>query len=268
MASMRPKTLHNGELWVRCPFCGDSKRNSWKAHFSVAVRSGLYYCFRCGTTGKFSGNQVMELLYHSGHGIDSVGLEMEIDQYDLNALYENLLPGPAIPRKTRAKRYNTAVEGVGRVDVFEMFHPDRSLSGILQRAQGYSRVYGERGLIWPSRAESLSSSQDNPIRVVEGPYDIQDDRTFAVSGLITFRALEKFFRYQYLILTPDGDIWTKPDLTRQFIRLLKKATLSTSFKIAGVEIISGGRDPDEVDVKDRSLINPDLILEKVRPLDI
>ena len=54
-------TYVDGELWLRCPYCGDSDRNRWKAHFSINGE-GLYHCLRCKASGKLPTRERIAIL--------------------------------------------------------------------------------------------------------------------------------------------------------------------------------------------------------------
>ena len=236
-------TQERGELWIRCPYCGDSKRSPDKAHFSVNLRTGVYHCHRCKAAGRLNTKQLLNL------GL--IGFEVGLGELDQRmdpsaAEFPELIPGPATPRASELPRQRLLATG-GDWDAFEMFDPRTlELTGIYFRRGKESRIVGDKTYSWPGAPGALFSDGDRPIRLVEGPWDVLEDRDVSVFGLISKTALADLYGHQ-VVLCPDGDVWKDMRLFKQLLRTIDWGLrFSKSCYIQGVEWIADGKDPDEV----------------------
>lgn len=58
-------TSSNDETYIRCPFCGDSKKDSRKARFYIHNEAPFkFYCFNCDTTGVVN-EDVLNLIFNN-----------------------------------------------------------------------------------------------------------------------------------------------------------------------------------------------------------
>lgn len=78
LTSIQPSGYKNGELGVRCPFCGDSKKDPSHYHLNIRINPNddqpLYFrCLRCETTGVLNGN----LLAMIGAGSSEQSIQVE-----------------------------------------------------------------------------------------------------------------------------------------------------------------------------------------------
>lgn len=226
----------HGELWIRCPFCGDSPNDLTKAHFSVNLKTGAYHCHRCKVGGFLSTKRRMALAMHS----ESTLSEQRLIDYD------QLIPGAGSSRRSLLPRFHFR-KGEEVWDAFEMRNPKSGeVAGIHLRRPGASHTMGN-GVAWATR---LLSSEDQPLRLVEGPYDVLYPEDLCCFGLPSTKILRALMGH-YVILCPDGDVWENEDLKRQILKLLWGRSRCN---IIGIEYIKDGKDPDEVPVEDRELI--------------
>ena len=248
----RPGTIIGHELFVRCPYCGDSKNNKYKAHFSINIVRYVYHCFRCGVSGKLSNAQMLSLI-HELPNMEFITRNIDSHSRLLSDVLDELNPGAGSSRQSRLSRWH---HGEQRDDTFL----SRSVSGqvvgvhIRPRDKKKIRTYGM--LAFGYKEEELISSPKSPLRIVEGAYDVLYSKDVCVFGTINYGKLKALVGH-YICLCPDGDIWERPDLLKEFHRTVKLLYLNYSGKgawITGIEYISKGRDPDEVPVNEREYI--------------
>jgi len=55
--------------WIRCPDCGDSKKNSSKRHCCIYDDGGSY-CHRCGASHKVSFETLLQVILDSDEPLD------------------------------------------------------------------------------------------------------------------------------------------------------------------------------------------------------
>jgi len=267
LTSDRPQvadTIHGGELWLRCPYCGDSKMNIDKAHLSVRLTDGAYHCYKCHTGGYLT---TKERISYFGVGtIFNNSKPIKRDSYnEYLRIRDKLSLGEASARKSFLTRYHYWDDSLTHWDAFLAFDSSGIDCGVLLRNSGGRKAalyYGDKGIAWPNADLSdLESSYNAPVRVVEGPYDVLDTTYACVFGMITKGPLEKFLGHQ-VILVPDGDIWTEPLNLAIFKKLLFQIAygwVKGPF-VLGVEVIPKGLDPDECPQEDRTLVTiPTLI---------
>lgn len=240
---------HQGkELWLRCPHCGDSHKNPNKAHFAINLASGLFHCLRCKASGRLSLSQLLDLSHY-----EEIWLSLKTSEETPWYLVADMLQhGPGSTRQSGLYRYHLETEK-GLLDGFMLRDPKDGLEvGICTRGKKYSRVYGEKGFDWPYQGP-VQSSLNNPLRLVEGPYDTlgpNDVACFGTLGTHTY----KHFPGHSLILCPDGDVWSDWHLRHSFLTSVSRLMKSPFSYLVGIEFLPDNLDPDEVDIEDRILI--------------
>jgi hypothetical protein len=248
--SKRAGVFEGGELWVRCPFCGDSAHSLTKAHFSVKVRDGRYHCHRCKSGGVMPLKPLLELL-------ESYHVAFEATAYHEPALtpWPTITAGAGTTRYSALDRYHYYDQEQEQWDAFYQWDPrELEPTGIHTRLARRSYNYG-MGYSWPSAPDPLISTPARPLRLVEGPYDVLYAEDVCVYGTLSKGRLEDLGVHS-IILCPDGDIWLKPDLRRQFIRLLEWMwSPKCLLYLVGLEILPDGKDPDAVKKSDRLFLD-------------
>lgn len=249
---MIKNTLKGDELWMRCPECGDSPRNKNKAHLSVNVKTGLFNCLRCGYGGRLSAGQFLTILEIMDKG-EITRLEGgEVNPLELQIEIE---PGAGSSRRSMLDRFHVMIDG-DVADVFEMRQPKPNVTiGHYFRSSQGKRFYGDHGINWPGSSSGLDyvSTPRAPLRIVEGPYDVTDRQTLAVFGLIKPRSLTHL-KGHFVVLCPDGDVWTDRQKRYDFVNMVKSNLLVTKIPspfIIALEILGQDQDPDEVPPEDR-----------------
>lgn len=229
----------NRPVKVRCIFCGDSQHNPNKKHLALNLVEGYYYCYRCHASGPIPKEVQLELLGSYSYDRPDQSLEQRV---------HNFQPGPYSNRYSALDRYHATLED----DVWDVFFSrvpssPSAISGFLLRKPGLSRMIGVSGLGWPGAIEGqpITSHPDDPLIVVEGPYDVLTDRHVATWGLFTSRKLH-LLKGHHIILCPDGDVWERPDLRHRFGVLIDQITrLRIPIFLEGIDLIPKGMDPDE-----------------------
>lgn len=229
---MRAGSYHEGELWLRCPYCGDSERHPDKAHFSVST-DGRYYCFRCLKGGRLPMKDLVDLFVRARILDVALKEDLDLSPQRFSELFERLLPGPAISRYSALDRFH-----LGKQDVFLSRRPAGDLVGLAFAGTKGRRIIGNKGFGF--RGDELHSDPEDPIRLVEGPYDVIGDRDVCVFGSISIKALYQL-KGHCVILCPDGDIWTDDHKRWSFLRCLEP------LRKLGASIVRVERLPDELD---------------------
>jgi len=238
--------VERGELWLRCPFCGDSPNNLFKAHFSINITTGFYHCFRCKAKGRLSTKQFLELGIFGG--------EFNLEEFDQGEVQIPLLfPGPASSRRSGLGRYHLTHDGEDWDAFYTYEMGEEDPIGVVLRRPGKSRVIGEVGIAWPGAPKTFPTKPSSPIRIVEGPYDVLTPYDLCCFGLISEAVLERVKRH-YLLLCPDGDVWQKKDLLKSWMRTLDYA-FNRGLMLVGVEYIPDGKDPDETPIMKREVLS-------------
>lgn len=228
---MNTGQIKGDELYLRCPYCGDSQRNLKKAHLAVNLISGLFKCNRCQQGGKLPPHLLLRLA--------------DLDLTDETLVHQEIpfvIEGPGSQRFSALKRYKT-LEGS---DVFHMFSPSTEgfyQSGLYMRKDGKSRIYGQSGLSWRGAPGSLSSDEDHPLRLVEGPYDVLTGNDVCFFGFFPQRKLS-WLKGHSFYLVPDGDAWLKPNLTAVLLKRIDYC-IDQHLGILGVIYLPQGADPDD-----------------------
>lgn len=231
------------QIILRCPYCGDSE-DPQSGHLSIDPVTGMYHCFRCKAGGKLPVRILFSLLQAQNM---EVYLATDIDGEDGEEKEEKGLiyyPGAGTIRPSLLPRFHTA-EGH---DAFESFDSLGNLVGVQVRKPGKQHYTVGKTLFAWADPRGLVSTVDDPLTLVEGPYDVVDERDVAVFGVIHKKALKRLAGH-YVILKPDGDVYQKPDLRRGFIAMLK-ARSELRATIVGIDVLLSGKDPDEADEGD------------------
>lgn len=247
------KTVKRGQLWLKCPSC-ETDREKFTGHFSIRLRDGVYHCLKCHYSGRCTPSQLLTIIYQLPDEIEARDISQSLEWEDL---IEFLYPGPAISRMTKLPRFHTE-DGA---DVFKLLDFYGEVIGLYVR-KDKKTIIGEKGISYCH--DTLLSSEDNPLRIVEGPYDVMTDQDVAVYGTFNSNLLRKF-KGHYLILCPDGDIWTKEYLYKGFFSTLSRVVQFPSSypTIVGIEYLPDGLDPDEVPVTSRKILKiEDLIINR------
>jgi hypothetical protein len=225
------ETDRNGNRWVRCEACGDSKKNPWKAHKMVDPNGGAY-CFLCADSTKLGMADMIDVALGYAH------VEEVLERGEGRERTPRLNG-----RFTRLERFD--IEGDPAWDSFEQRDQFGRVIGWHNRhkSRKVCENEGRRGLGYVE--DSLLSSPSGPLVVVEGPYDVITDRHVCVFGTIS-RPVLKRFRLQYVWLFPDPDqICTQPKRQRFHENVVGPALDDLVFVLG---VIHGNADPDEATV--------------------
>ena len=241
-------TFKDGELWLRCPYCGDSTKHPTRAHYSVNTE-GYEHCLRCKAGGRITTAELIKLIVeHTGKEV------VEIKRKEnWKSVYHKFESGAGSPRRSGLVRYHLTTER-GIFDCFIIRNGRGKTVGVqLCSVRTKSkRIYGTRGISY--RGKRIISSLSRPIILVEGPYDVWDEHhicAFGLPGPSTYRML----RGQFVILCPDGDVWKEKGLCKQFLYHSQKAYEKGGVFILGVQILDRDKDPEEVAPKDREFVD-------------
>lgn len=238
----------NYDYVMRCPACGDSK-NTRHGHLLLNLMSGLFNCQRCGYHGIYPTGKLLDLLAELD--LDGLSPEAFFSRTDPKwreiVIPEELHEGAGLPRNSKLQRYHKYLSGK-LFDAFVMRYPQGSPSGVYLRSkEKFSFIYGEKSLGYVGTG-TLLSDYHNPLRIVEGPYDVVDDRDVCIFGAITKNQVDRYFMGHSIILAPDGDIWSNQNfrLAYNIYRILRYSSLS-GIEIVGLDLFTEGMDPDEAD---------------------
>lgn len=220
--SYKANTIHNGELYIRCPTCGDSTKRHWVGHLAINLSKGVYYCHRCGDSGRLTLEQFLEL------GIDCSAPDNLYNLEDFASLPDTLDDRYSL----LTSQYN-ASEGYRQ---WAMRKPDGTVVGYHHRYAGkVSENIGYRGLGFVG--SELSST--NILRVVEGAYDVVLPDSVCVFGKIT-KSSSRLLQHYQLCLCPDGDVLTSRAGLEQLV-----GTVNANPNVLYIELIKDGLDPHE-----------------------
>lgn len=233
-------TYVDGELWLRCPFCGDSERNRWKAHFSINGE-GLYYCLRCKASGRLPIRERVRIL--SKYGVD-YGIHADNKTERWEDTWDKLLPGPGTTRNSCLRRFHLLTTK-GFYDVFSIRTRDSRIVGIqlVNTRTRRKRIRGQvrRGLGFVR----LESSPEEPLIIVEGPYDVVEDNYVCTFGIPSYSQLKEL-RGHFIMLYPDGDVWYDRRQIFNLQRSVAKAVTQGLFMIGALKIPNRNQDPEDV----------------------
>ena len=186
------------------------------------------------------------------------GLE---ENFDWRSLEELLLPGPGNTRSSALERFHLQDAFSGSQDVFLSRDIFGETVGLVVVSEFKKATYGAQSLGFSG--DQLLSSPDDPIRIVEGPYDVLSSRDVCVFGLPSKASVVDLVGH-YAILCPDGDVWgdrSKRDTVMGALVSHKAPTW------VSVEVLDSDKDPDEVpDYNDRRRISPKVLVSQWRKL--
>lgn len=255
-----------GEVWARCPFCGDSESHLDEGHLAINLSKRAYFCVRCRQGGHLTTKVALAVAEVTGEslglGDDAWSTQLSHDAVQLPALLE----GPAIWRPSRLQRwhlfgdaYSPRRPGPFVWDAFQMRDiKTGELTGIHTRF-GRSRYnIGELGFGWAGTEPPLSSP-DYPIVVVEGPYDVLYPNEVCTFGLMSTGLIDELSGHS-IVLCPDGDVWQKEPLRVRTLELLSKLMHSRRVYLVGVEYLRDGLDPDQL-TQERTFLDRFMISE-------
>lgn len=225
------------EIVIRCPSCGDSSDPN-KGHFYINPVKAVGHCMKCDYSPKITPAQLFKIFQTYDFDL-AITVEREDEELP------QLSPGAGSDRYSALDRFHVVDDDI----LYDAFisrtpgNPD-DIAGIYLRGPNkFSRMDGRKSLGWSGNR--LVSSADDPIILVEGPYDVRSDRYVCVFGMITKSSL-KYLTGHYVILMPDGDIWFDEKRRRSLITL----AIESGYKFPGpavteVYYIKDGKDPDE-----------------------
>lgn len=220
-------TIHQNNIFVRCPHCGDSEHRSYVGHLSINIVTGMYRCFRCGAQGRLSTREHFLLYsdYSSAVALAQQDFDLDTVPVGLPPLEDDrhtLVPHSYVePYRVYAMRSPTGrVVGYHYRHIHSKWHKNKGSLGY-----GYSGDY-------------LGHSD---IRLVEGVYDVVYPNDVAVFGGITMSKVLPLVPYT-ITLAPDGDIIAEDGKRESFIRSVK-GLMRRGFAVQGIEVFGEGIDP-------------------------
>jgi hypothetical protein len=242
------------ELQTRCWQCGDSRSHN---HLYVNTDTRLYFCHRCGRGGRLS---------HADYAAVVAGnapLVSAKKRADWQRFLPNLMPGAATARPSALDRFHLPALGdLDPTDVFLSRDYHGNTIGVCLCAGKLKKLFGKKGIGFAGE-EPLVSSWHNPLRLVEGPYDVLSPADVCCFGLIGPSAYAQL-AYQWVILCPDGDVWVKPHLRKYLRRMLYDTSRYGKACIVAVERLPDNQDPDNVPIEERERVT---VREAIRELE-
>jgi hypothetical protein len=224
----RPNTIKGDELYVRCIFCGDSKDHN-HAHMTINLNTGLHNCFLCNHGGKVDHNMLLALQI-----TDFPGLDYSTGRFSL----PEIIRGPGSQRRSLLDRYHASTGD----DVFYSWWNDAHVGYYLRGKM--KRLVGFSGVNWAGAPEPLLSFPDQPLRFVEGPYDVLYPDNVCFFGIPSLVKIKRFFREHFFVLVPDGDLWTS-QVRFKILQSLIENLIKENLGFVGVEFLPKVMDPDE-----------------------
>lgn len=240
----RLNELRDHELLLRCTNCGDSD-NERKGHLYVNLSKGVYYCVRCNHGGNLSLGQQLNLSAEHDY-LGSLG-SLPPEDSDIEWPEDAMTTWPPMPaiRPSHLSPRMSYKDDKWH-EWYSMYDRHGDLVGHHVRQTGAKHFYtvGSTGLCWAGAGDRpLLSTADDPLYVVEGPYDtIISPRAVSVFGLISPRRIRQFGYGHSVILVPDGDVWRNRQLMESLVLTLRSSLQMPN--ILGVIQLSG--DPDEL----------------------
>lgn len=231
-------TDDKGRTYFRCQECGDSP-DPTKAHAFVDYR-GDTHCWKCSHSSSMSMDQWLYVQLNVAD-IEEV-ISVDWIPFDLDKLF------PMGRRTTLLDRY--VVPNNVAAEAFSMRNSRGSLIGYHSRYPGKIMLNeGARGICWPGADDddqlALTSSETNPLYVVEGPYDCTMPRRVSAMGSLSptvFRHLQN----QNIWAWPDPDILNTTKKRAQFVKMLNVANDNNCW-VQGIVI--SDKDPDTCTTK-------------------
>lgn len=225
-----------GRVYYRCPNCGDSD-NPNKAHCFVDVQ-GNSYCYKCNTVSTLDMTQYLYVM------LNVAGLE-EVIASDWQPFELEPLLGLENRRPTLLTRY--VIPDNDKADAFAMRNARGRLVGYHSRLPGKVMLNeGDRGIDWVgSKDELLTSNSNDPIYIVEGPFDVVKPRYVSAMGSLSLSVF-RHVKAQTCWAWPDPDIINTPAKRKSFVEMLNVANDNLCW-IEG--LIVSDADPDKCTTK-------------------
>jgi len=157
-------------------------------------------------------------------------------------------PNPRYNRFSRVReRYH--LFSPKSLDIFEIKDPNGNTQGYALREVETKTMrtilFGRMGFGYEDRR--LPPLGD-PVRIVEGPYDVMTDHDACTFGIPRSGQITQL-RFQPIILCPDGDVWNRLDLLRAWLLPWRRSL------VVGVERLPQNLDPDEVPISEREVLS-------------
>lgn len=241
----RVNTVKGDELYVRCIYCGDSQKSADRAHLAVNLHTGLFHCLRCNKAGKVTQQVLFELQLRDFPGLD----------YGTGVAMPDVIAGPGTNRKSPLERFHT----MAGEDIFKSWWHDAHV-GYYLRSPTNKRLWGFSGFNWMNAPTPLTSTPDNPLYFVEGPYDVRKPQDVCFFGIPSYTKINQFFKEHFFVIAPDGDLWTQQN---RFVILkgLIDRLIHQNIGLMGVLFLPKATDPDEA--KNAKLIPTDFFKRKL-----
>lgn len=221
-----------GRTYFRCTECGDSD-NPKHAHAFVDKR-GDTYCYRCN---------------HVSHLTMQQFLYVQLDMCDLDeVISDDWKPFPLEPFFPTGRRNTLLTRYEGDHDIFAMRNARGRLVGYHHRKPNKVMLNeGDRGIDWPDSHNGtlLTSSKDNPLYLVEGPFDVINQQYVAAMGSISPTVM-KHLKAQTVWAWPDPDVINTSIKRKKFVDMLNMANDNYCW-VEG--LIVSDADPDECKFK-------------------
>jgi len=150
-------TISKNNLYLRCPYCGDSTRRRGVGHLNIHLSSGAYYCYRCGNGGILAASQFLEIIEREGLDVAApIGLPA-FEEYATLPIADDDRYTLLVSRLEGTCRIWEMRKPDGRVVGYHRRYPERQFENVGHKALGYV-------------GNALLST--GVIRVVEGVYDV------------------------------------------------------------------------------------------------
>ena len=165
--------------------------------------------------------------------------------------------GPLTSRFSLLPRFNTR-----NADAFKIYWMGNSEPvGYYLRGKDLKKIFGFTGFAWASNPEPLLSTQENPLRLVEGPYDVKYAHDLCCFGLFNAKLIIQQLKHHYFVISPDGDVWTDPTRKKAFFPSLTQI-IKARLNLVGVEFHEANQDPDDQDAN--RLIPLDFLKKRIK----
>ncbi len=214
---------------MRCIECGDSK-NPRSGHF-VVFDDGGAHCFRCGFSTRLPLDVLLKI------AMEQVSIEEAIEEiWDPEPRVQHL-----VGRATYLDKF--LIEGQPGWDSFEMRNANGTVVGYHNRRTNSKEFTneGQRGIGYVG--DSLISTPDKFLYIVEGVFDVLSERHVCVFGSIANSTLNKFFKLQWVFLWPDPDILATSVKRKRFLDTVLLPATDSLVNVMG--IVVSDADPDE-----------------------
>lgn len=220
---------------TKCPFCIGHINNDRKTLYLYALTDS-YWCARCKRSGK-----IEELPDRTDIQVASTVSHKPKEGY-------NNSPGE---RFSVCKQRNSLSDR----DEFEIKKSDGIVTGKFTRRFNpkFNMTEGHRFFCY--RDDFLVPGE--LYRVVEGVYDCVYPNDIALLGYPSHTQARDLKR-QRLILCPDGDVWTNKKTVSQWILPFVDSVIEY------IEVLPLDKDPDQVPLADRRIVEFEKVVEWVR----